>query len=58
MPNTVISRVNELVWNGQSQFILEDRRGRPIGYIDIIGVDRDTDDSNENQAPQDPPHKL
>ena len=58
MPDTVISCINELAYNELDQFIFTDCRGRPIGYIYITGVDRDTADSNKNKATQDPPHKL
>ena len=58
MPDTVISRVNELACNELNQFIFTDRRGIPIGDINITGVDRDTYDSNKNKAPQDPPPEF
>ena len=58
MPDTFISRVNELAWNELNQFIFTDRRGRPIGDVDITGVDRDTDDSNKTQAPKYLPHEF
>ena len=58
MSDTVIARVNKLSWNEPNQLIFTNRRGCPIGDIDTIGVDRDTDDSNKNQSAQDPPHKI
>ena len=58
MPDTAIARVNNIAYNEPNQFIFTNYRGRPIGDIEITGVDRDAGDSNKNQAPQDPPHKL
>ena len=58
MPDTVLARVNKLACNEPNQFILTERRDRPIEDAEITGLDRDTDDINENQAPQYPPHKL
>ena len=58
MPKTFIYCVNKLHWNEPNQFIFTDHSGHPIGDIDITGVDRDDSDSNNNQAPQDPPHKF
>ena len=58
MPDTVITRVNEIAYNEPYQFIFADRRGLPIVDDAITVVDRDADDSNKNQAPQDPHCKL
>ena len=44
--------------NEQNQFIFTELRGHPIRDVKITGVDRDTDDSNENQVPQKPTHKF
>ena len=58
IPDTVAARVNQLACNKPNQFIFTDRRGPPIGYGKIARVDKDADDSNKNQAPEDPPHKF
>ena len=58
MPDTVISRLNELACNKPNRFIFTERRGSPIGDADITGVDKDTNDINKNKAPQDPPHEF
>ena len=58
MADTVIDCVNELACNEPNQFIFTDRRGRPIGDVEITGVDRDTDDSNKTQAPKYLPHEF
>ena len=58
MPDTFISRVNELSCNEPNQFIFTDRSGCHFGDINITGVDRDAADIKNNQAPQDPPHKF
>ena len=39
MPDTVILRVNALGRNQPEQFIFTDRLGRPIGDVEIPGVD-------------------
>ena len=58
MPDAVISHANELSCNKQNKFIFIDQRGHPIGDIKIKVMYRDYAGSNENQAPQDPHHKL
>ena len=55
---TDITLIKELSYNEPNQFLCTYIRGFPIGYVNIIGVDRDSDDSNKNQSPQDPPHEL
>ena len=45
-PDTVTARVNELACNEPNQVIFTDRSGRPIGYIDMTGVNRDSTDIN------------
>ena len=39
MPDTVITRVNTLGSNQPDQLIFTDRRGRPIGNVEILVVD-------------------
>ena len=39
MPDTVITRVNALGSDQPEQFVFIDRRGRPIGDVEIQGVD-------------------
>ena len=58
VPDTAIARVNKLSWNEPNQFIFIYFIVHPIGYINITVVDRDSADSNENQAPQDPLHEF
>ena len=58
MPENIISRINKLALNETNQFIFTYRRGCPIGDVEITGEDRDADDSNETEAPQDPPHEF
>ena len=58
IPDTVIARIKEIFCNKPNKFIFTDRRGIPIGDIEIKGLDRDDDDSNRKQSPQDPHHKF
>ena len=58
MPDTVIARVNEIYCNEPNKFIFKYRRGRTIVNVDTTRVDRDTDDSNKNHAPKDPPYEF
>ena len=41
MPDTVIARVNFLAKDEPEQFVFTDRNGRPIGDIELPGVDAD-----------------
>ena len=46
MSDTSIARVNKLAFNETYQFIITDHRGRPIGDIEITGVNRYASGSN------------
>ena len=48
MSDTSIARVNKLAFNETYQFIITDHRGRPIGDIEITGMDRYASGSNLN----------
>ena len=58
MPDSVVVWVNKLDCNEPNQFIFTDRRGCAIGDVYITGVDKNTGDSNKNQALQYSPHKF
>ena len=47
MPDTVITRVNALGSNQPEQLIFTNRRGRPIRYVKIPGVDTSNADHIE-----------
>ena len=47
MPDTVITRVNSLGSDQPEQFIFTDRRGHPIGDVEIPGVDTSNADHIE-----------
>ena len=49
MPDTVITRVNTLGSDQPEQLIFTDRRGRPIGDVEIPGVD--TSNANHIEIP-------
>ena len=52
MPDTVIARVNALGHDQPEQLVFTDRKGRPIGDIQIAGVPPDDgDDADDDQLP-------
>ena len=47
MPDTVITRVNALGSDQPEQLVFTDRRGRPIGDVEIPGVETSNPDHIE-----------
>ncbi len=52
MPDTVIARVNALGSDQPEQLIFTDRRGRPIGDVEIPGVDFEEADDDDAALPE------
>ena len=61
MPDTVITRVNILGKGQPSQLTFKDRKGRPIGDVELTGVDVQREPliaQNDDNGDDDPPPLL